>query len=195
MTQGKKKKRAANRSIMLAKKIIIKDGGTVSPGSAPQGGPGAGPAGSSLRFRLRPAGSALPSRTAGAAAVSACGLRAWLLREPAASAHVRPAAGRRRLPLGSFGRPSAARGEAGQSRSLCCGGWPLPLWPAGPGYVRCRGRGRREPGAGSRSGLGHPVEAWTRLLSGCPKPYLTTWGGHSLSFREIITLCLKNNSV
>nr|XP_042136234.1 hippocampus abundant transcript 1 protein-like [Peromyscus maniculatus bairdii] len=28
MTQGKKKKRAANRSIMLAKKIIIKDGGT-----------------------------------------------------------------------------------------------------------------------------------------------------------------------
>ena len=30
MTQGKKKKRAANRSIMLAKKIIIKDGGTVS---------------------------------------------------------------------------------------------------------------------------------------------------------------------
>lgn len=44
MTQGKKKKRAANRSIMLAKKIIIKDGGTVSVGSAPQGGPGAGPA-------------------------------------------------------------------------------------------------------------------------------------------------------
>lgn len=32
MTQGKKKKRAANRSIMLAKKIIIKDGGTVSRG-------------------------------------------------------------------------------------------------------------------------------------------------------------------
>lgn len=31
MTQaGKKKKRAANRSILLAKKIIIKDGGTVS---------------------------------------------------------------------------------------------------------------------------------------------------------------------
>lgn len=44
MTQGKKKKRAANRSIMLAKKIIIKDGGTVSVGSAPQGGPVAGPA-------------------------------------------------------------------------------------------------------------------------------------------------------
>lgn len=41
MTQGKKKKRAANRSIMLAKKIIIKDGGTVSwgtaPGSVPRG--------------------------------------------------------------------------------------------------------------------------------------------------------------
>lgn len=35
MTQGKKKKRAANRSIMLAKKIIIKDGGTVSRGAAP----------------------------------------------------------------------------------------------------------------------------------------------------------------
>lgn len=35
MTQGKKKKRAANRSIMLAKKIIIKDGGTVSWGTAP----------------------------------------------------------------------------------------------------------------------------------------------------------------
>lgn len=33
MTQaGKKKKRAVNRSIMLAKKIIIKDGGTVRPG-------------------------------------------------------------------------------------------------------------------------------------------------------------------
>lgn len=32
MTQGgKKKKRAVNRSIMLAKKIIIKDGGTVRP--------------------------------------------------------------------------------------------------------------------------------------------------------------------
>lgn len=43
MTQGKKKKRAANRSIMLAKKIIIKDGGTVSwgtaPGSVPRGPP------------------------------------------------------------------------------------------------------------------------------------------------------------
>lgn len=75
MTQGKKKKRAANRSIMLAKKIIIKDGGTVSVGSAPQGGPGAGPARSSPRFRLRWAGSALPSRAAGAAEVSACGLR------------------------------------------------------------------------------------------------------------------------
>lgn len=35
MTQGgKKKKRAVNRSIMLAKKIIIKDGGTVRPGGA-----------------------------------------------------------------------------------------------------------------------------------------------------------------
>lgn len=34
MTQaGKKKKRAVNRSIMLAKKIIIKDGGTVRPGA------------------------------------------------------------------------------------------------------------------------------------------------------------------
>ena len=33
MTQGKKK-RAVNRSIMLAKKIIIKDGGTVRPGGA-----------------------------------------------------------------------------------------------------------------------------------------------------------------
>lgn len=30
MTQGKKKKRV-NRSLLLAKKIIIKDGGTVSP--------------------------------------------------------------------------------------------------------------------------------------------------------------------
>ena len=43
MTQGKKKKRAANRSIMLAKKIIIKDGGTVSWGTAlgsvPRGSP------------------------------------------------------------------------------------------------------------------------------------------------------------
>lgn len=41
MTQaGKKKKRAVNRSIMLAKKIIIKDGGTVRPGA--RGGLGDG---------------------------------------------------------------------------------------------------------------------------------------------------------
>lgn len=44
---GKKKKRAANRSVMLAKKIIIKDGGTVRPhnGRAATG-----------RGRLRPGG-------------------------------------------------------------------------------------------------------------------------------------------
>lgn len=46
MTQGgKKKKRAVNRSIMLAKKIIIKDGGTVRPGGA--GGAGGGGCGAS----------------------------------------------------------------------------------------------------------------------------------------------------
>lgn len=49
MTQGgKKKKRAVNRSIMLAKKIIIKDGGTVRPGGGAPGsarGRAGGPAG------------------------------------------------------------------------------------------------------------------------------------------------------
>lgn len=127
MTQGKKKKRAANRSIMLAKKIIIKDGGTVSPGSAPQGGPGAGSARSSLRFRLRPGGEcpAFPHcRRRGGLGLrpprpGSRGSRPPLRpgaasREPAASAHVRPAAGRRRRPLGSLARPSAARGEARQ---------------------------------------------------------------------------------
>lgn len=101
MTQGKKKKRAANRSIMLAKKIIIKDGGTVSVGSAPQGGPGAGPASAFAG----PGSTQLDPRSPRPVAAS---------RGPAASAHVHPAAGRRRRPLGSSARPSAALGEAGQ---------------------------------------------------------------------------------
>lgn len=103
MTQGKKKKRAANRSIMLAKKIIIKDGGTVSVGSAPQGGPGAGPA-SAFAGPGAPSPPALLSPPRPVAAS----------RGPATAAHVHPAAGRRRRPLGSSARPSAARGEAGQ---------------------------------------------------------------------------------
>lgn len=114
MTQGKKKKRAANRSIMLAKKIIIKDGGTVSLGSAPQGGPGAGPARSSPCFRLRrpgapspPALSALPPSPPAASA-------AWLLGTPPA-----PAAGRGVSGACGLGpRAPAAGGGVGPSVAL-----------------------------------------------------------------------------
>lgn len=101
MTQGKKKKRAANRSIMLAKKIIIKDGGTVSWGTAP-GSVSRGPHPISFcpqRCRLQPplSGPALlhPVRAAGASGsrapmpvlrglsspARACGLRAPPLGE------------------------------------------------------------------------------------------------------------------
>lgn len=206
MTQGKKKKRAANRSIMLAKKIIIKDGGTVSAGSAPQGGPGAGPARSSPRFRLRWAGSALPSRAAGAAAgtaaVSACGLRGLAPLKAAGTSGpplclrslrprptcARPASGRRRRTLRSLARPSAARGEAGQ--------------PCAP-YAVAGGRRRGPLGQGtcvvrSRSPAARAAAlSCSATLSGselvpCPGVgSLTLPGAFIISSREIITLCLK----
>lgn len=91
MTQGgKKKKRAVNRSIMLAKKIIIKDGGTVRPGGAGgRGGEagrltGGGGAGRPAGFEPRPEspcggtapGPALGSRRASRSAPSARGAAA-----------------------------------------------------------------------------------------------------------------------
>lgn len=187
MTQGKKKKRAANRSIMLAKKIIIKDGGTVSAaGSAPQGGPGAGPARSSPRFRLRWAESALPFRAAGAAAVSACGLRGLAPLDAA-----RTSGGALRLGACGLGPRAPGLGEEAAAppqprqaqrgarggwaalRSVCCGGWPPPR-PAGPGYVRCP-----IAVAGSRSSglelFGYLVGEWARPLFRRRKPDLP-WG-------------------
>lgn len=161
MTQGKKKKRAANRSIMLAKKIIIKDGGTVSAGSAPQGGPGAGPASSSPRFRLRWAGSALPARAAGAARaaeVSACGLRGLAPLEAARtcgralrlrSLRPRPTCARPRG--GGVGPSAASPGPARRAGRL--GSLALRmLWrvaAAAARWARVRAlshRGHREPG-------------------------------------------------
>lgn len=122
MTQGKKKKRAANRSIMLAKKIIIKDGGTVSAGSAPQGGPGAGPAHSSPGFRLRWAGSALPSRAAGAAEVSACGLRGLAPLEAAAGHCVSGACGLGPRAPG-LGEEASVPRQPRQAQRGARGGW------------------------------------------------------------------------
>lgn len=201
MTQGKKKKRAANRSIMLAKKIIIKDGGTVSAGSAPQGGPDAGPARSSPPLppslgRERPAlprcrrcrGLGLRPPRPGSSG-SCSHLRPGTASpEPAASAHVRPASGRRRRSLGSLARPSAARGEAGQP---CA-----PYAVAGGRYRGPLGQGTcvvpsRSPGAGTAALSCSATLSRCELIPSLGIRSLTIPGALILSFREIITLCLK----
>lgn len=82
MTQGgKKKKRAVNRSIMLAKKIIIKDGGTVRPGAARSAGRlrvgGGGAAGRAGVAAMRAGGRGRCGRArAGAEGAAAGGVRA-----------------------------------------------------------------------------------------------------------------------
>lgn len=125
MTQGKKKKRAANRSIMLAKKIIIKDGGTVSveaparaqlPRSPAWGAP-------SPPALLSPPPPRSAVSAAGRGVSGACGLgpRAPGRGEEASAAHQ---------------AQRGARGGRAALSSICFGGWPPPP-PAGSGYVRC----------------------------------------------------------
>lgn len=155
MTQaGKKKKRAVNRSIMLAKKIIIKDGGTVRPGA--RGGPGDG-------WRRR-----------GARALWLCGGRPRTGR-------VRSGGGRW-LPGPRAAAPvsiavSSRPSQPPWPRSAAQAGTPVsePGCFAPPVNAVCSSRG---PGLGARErvrpqalGLGHRGSLWPPEVSGaCPSP-------------------------
>lgn len=152
MTQGKKKKRAANRSIMLAKKIIIKDGGTVSWGTEP------GSAGPGLFLLLtRPPAVAPdcphPSRGAGVS-----GSRLFPLSPRPAASGAHPPGWRRRPPLphlppcppAAAGGPAASSLRAPPPRAGIDAGLRRPPRPS-PWQPRRRrpGPARRRPLSGS----------------------------------------------
>lgn len=134
MTQGKKKKRAANRSIMLAKKIIIKDGGTVSRGAAPGSVPRAPPPGPFLSsaWQQPPLSASCPIAVPWLRGLSfpalACGLRG-------------PSSRRSRSPLEHLPSDPGGLDASSLACALLRGASTPALPPAGPP--------RRSGGAGA----------------------------------------------
>lgn len=131
MTQGKKKKRAANRSIMLAKKIIIKDGGTVSGARGAPAHPTPAPA-PPPRAPAAPPVAGPPSRVPG----------------PGSAGF--PARPGLRPPGPDLGEGPPARPHLPPSPPATLGAWPRPTCAsAGDGMPGPASRGRAAEGPGA----------------------------------------------